>query len=117
VDIFTALQLIPKEDTTATGPVYATKPVTKGDIKVGVNITRELYAQSGSSVTAPMPDGIDSNIEYVVEEMYVKENQAIKKGDPVALLSCSDLGNLYTEYNDQIADIQDTINSKLNTLV
>lgn len=113
---YTALQLIPKEDETMTGPTYATKPVKKGDIKVGVNITGELYAQSGSSVTAPKPDGIDDTIEYVVEELYVKENQAIKKDEPVALLSSSNLSDIYSDYTDQIEDIQDTIDSKLNTL-
>lgn len=94
----TAKQLIPDASEVSTGPRYATKPVERGDIKQGVNITGQLNGNWGGSITAPKPEGItDSNgssvsVTYTIEEVFVEPNQMIKKGDNLIRLSAANLG-------------------------
>ena len=120
---YTAIQLIPDSTQTDAGPTYATKPVTRGDLKVGVNITGQLNANSGSSVSAPLPEGIDGQIKFVVEEIFVKENDEIKKDEPVLRLSAPNLADLIKETNtkiekkyQEIADVQKEIETKTEKL-
>ncbi|MEG2018320.1 MAG: efflux RND transporter periplasmic adaptor subunit [Clostridium sp.] len=116
---YTCLQLIPDATQTNAGPTYATKPVTRGDLKVGINITGQLNANSGSSVVAPLPNGVEGSVKFVVEEVFVKENDLIKKGDPVVRLSTPNLAELIGENNNsldkkyqELSDIQKEIDAK-----
>jgi HlyD family secretion protein len=120
---YTAINLIPKTKPTDVGPTYATKPVTKGDVKVGVNTTGQLNAQYGGSVGAPRPEGIEGSIKYVVEEIFVKENSQVKKDDPLFRLSASNIKDLISKNDDEISKKQkdiskeyDNINDKLRAL-
>ncbi len=119
---FTAIQLLPKASNTTQGPVYVTKPVTRGDVKVGVNTTGQLNAQYGGSVGAPRPEGIEGSIKYVVEEIFVKENSEVKKDDVLFRLS-ADLQKPLEENNAKITEKQkeisknyEDINDKLREL-
>lgn len=105
---FTAIQLIPKATDTNQGPVYVTKPVTRDDVKVGVNVTGQLNAQYGGSVGAPRPEGIEGSIKYVVEEIFVKENSDVKKDDVLFRLS-ADLQKPIEESNAKISEKQKEI--------
>lgn len=113
---YTAIQLIPKSTETNTGPTYATKPVTRGDLKVGVNITGQLNAYSGNSVFAPKPEGIEGNIKYIVEEVFVKENDEVKKDAPVVRLSASNLPELISENNKKIEKKYEEVNDLTKAL-
>ena len=113
---YTAIQLIPDSTQTNIGPTYATKPVTKGDLKVGVNITGQLNANWGGSVFAPRPDGIEGTIKYVVEEVFVKENDEVKKDAPVMRLSASNLPDLISENNKNIEKKYEEVNDMLKAL-
>ena len=46
-------QLVPPPEEEAAGPVYATKPVIRGDITVGVEVTGQLNPSSGGSIQVP----------------------------------------------------------------
>lgn len=109
---YTAIQLIPKTSDANQGPTYVTKPVTRGDVKVGVNTTGQLNAQYGGSVGAPRPEGIEGSIKYVVEEIFVKENSEVKKDDALFRLSASNLQELISKNNDEISSKQKKISEK-----
>mgnify|MGYP000848848121 CR=1 FL=1 len=126
---FTAKQLVPDSAQVSAGPKYATKPVERGSIVQGVNITGQLNGNYGGSITAPKPEGVtDSNgspitAVYTVEEIFVEPNQIIKKGDNLIRLSASNLGEILEELNDsiqskqeEIQEINEVINSKLESL-
>ncbi|MEL7647056.1 MAG: efflux RND transporter periplasmic adaptor subunit [Sedimentibacter sp.] len=126
---FTAKQLVPDTSETSTGPRYATKPVERGDIKQGVNITGQLNGNWGGSITAPKPEGItDSNgmsvsVTYTIEEVFVEPNQMIKKGDNLVRLSASNLGDILEGLTEgiqkkqkDIEDVNKTIEKKLDDL-
>ena len=113
---YTAINLIPDTNQTSTGPTYATKPVTRGDLKVGVNLTGQLNANWGGSVYAPMPEGIEGTVKYVVEEVFVKENDEVKKDSPVMRLSASNLPDLISENNSKIDNKYEEINEMLRAL-
>lgn len=125
----TAKQLIPDASEVSTGPRYATKPVVRGDIKQGVNITGQLNGNWGGSITAPKPEGItDSNgssvsVTYTIEEVFVEPNQMIKKGDNLIRLSAANLGDILEDLTDsiqkkqdEIRDINETIDGKIEDL-
>jgi len=125
----TAKQLIPDSSTVSTGPKYSTKPVVRGDIKQGVNITGQLNGNWGGSITAPKPEGVtDSNgssvtVVYNVEEVFVEPNDIIKKGDNLVRLSAQNLGEILDDLSDgiikkqeEIQEINNEINTKLEAL-
>lgn len=120
---YTAINLIPETKDTNAGPTYATKPVTRGDVKVGVNTSGQLNAQYGGAVGAPRPEGIEGSIRYIVEEILVQENSEVKKDDPLFRLSASNLQELIAKNNEDIAKKQkdiakeyEGINDKLRAL-
>lgn len=116
--IFTAKLLVPDASQVSTGPRYSTKPVEKGDIVQGVNITGQLNGNWGGSITAPKPEGVtDSNgasvsVTYTVEEVFVSPNQMIKKGDNLVRLSASNLGDILDDLTESIQKKQEDIQEK-----
>ncbi len=116
--IFTAKLLAPDSSQVSTGPRYSTKPVEKGDIVQGVNLTGQLNGNWGGSITAPKPEGVtDSNgspvsVSYTVEEVFVSPNQMIKKGDNLVRLSASNLGDILDDLTKSIQKKQEDIQEK-----
>ena len=125
----TAKQLVPDSSAVSTGPKYSTKPVVRGDIKQGVNITGQLNGNWGGAITAPKPEGVtDSNgssvtVVYNVEEVFVEPNQMVKKGENLVRLSAENLGEILDDLNDgiikkrkEIQEINDVIKTKMDSL-
>lgn len=112
---FTAKQLVPESTLVSDAPKYSTKPVVRGDIKQGVNVTGQLNGNWGGSISAPIPEGVtDSNgnpvnVTYVIEEVFVETNQMVKKGSNLVRLSAQNLGEIIDELNDGINRKQDEI--------
>ncbi len=120
---YTAIQLIPKSTETNAGPTYATKPVTRGDLKVGVNITGQLNAGWGGSVFAPKLEDVTKPIKYVVEEVFANENDEVKKDAPIIRLSVSNLPELISDGDTtleklykELSDIQAEIDTETERL-
>ncbi|QSX06956.1 efflux RND transporter periplasmic adaptor subunit [Sedimentibacter sp. zth1] len=113
---FTCLQLLPEDTETNSGPVYATKDVTRGDIQVGVNITGQLQANYGGTISAPTIEGLEASMNFKVEEVFVGENDAIKKGDKIVRLSSTNLPKLISDKNDLIHKKQEEINEAVKAL-
>lgn len=119
----TAKQLIPDSKNVSGAPRYATKAVERGDIVQGVNITGQLNGNWGGSIGAPKPDGAVDSIDYVIEEIFVKPNQMVKKGDSLIRLSSSNLGDKLEEMSntiqtkqEEIAEKNKDIKSRMDTL-
>ncbi|HBD64139.1 MAG TPA: hypothetical protein DC038_06840 [Clostridiales bacterium] len=108
----TAKQLVPDSKNVSGAPRYATKAVERGDIVQGVNITGQLNGNWGGSIGAPKPDGAVDSIDYVIEEIFVKPNQMVKKGDNLIRLSSSNLGDKLEEMSNNIQTKQEEIAEK-----
>ncbi len=108
----TAKQLVPDSKNVSGAPRYATKAVERGDIVQGVNITGQLNGNWGGSIGAPKPDGAVDSIDYVIEEIFVKPNQMVKKGDNLIRLSSSNLGDKLEEMSNTIQEKQEEIAEK-----
>lgn len=86
-------QLVPQPEDTATGPVYATQPVVRGDISVGVDTSGPLNPNRGGGIQAPggygpMPSGPTS---YIIEAVLVAEGDEVRQGQTLVRLSAADL--------------------------
>lgn len=77
------------------GPVYATAPVVRGDISVGVDASGPLQPADGGGIQAPGgwgPSGpIPGPSTYVIKEVLVKEGDAVKPGQVLVRLSSTEL--------------------------
>ena len=77
------------------GPVYSTKPVTRGDITVGIDVTGPLNPSRGGGIQSPggrdyyeMPT---SNIQYTLVEILAEEGEEVKMGQIIARLAAPEL--------------------------
>ena len=97
-------QLIPDDETQGKNEIiYSTKPVTKGDISVGVETSGQLNAAYGGGIRIPEPsDPQLFSISYVIEEFLAEEGDNLTQGDPVLKLASADLDNLIDDLEDQL---------------
>ncbi|WP_312699505.1 efflux RND transporter periplasmic adaptor subunit [Sedimentibacter sp.] len=115
---FTAKMLVPDSSQVSNEPRYSTKPVTRGDIKQGVNITGQLNGNWGGSISVPKPEGLTDasgasvSVKYKVEELFVDANQMIKKGDNLVRLSAENLGDILEDLTKSIEEKQSSISEK-----
>ncbi|NLP37413.1 MAG: efflux RND transporter periplasmic adaptor subunit [Firmicutes bacterium] len=110
-------QLIPPSEEEALGPVYATKPVTRGDITVGVEVIGNLNPSSGGGIQVPgsMYDAMSgSSITYVISEVLVGEGDVVQQGQLLVKLDAPDLGikiqNLQSELEAERRLLADLLN-------
>ena len=126
---FTARSLFPASKEVNTTQRYATKPVTRSDIKQGVNLKGQLNGNWGGIISAPRPEGItDSNnapvtVTFTVEEVFVEPNQFIKKGDNLIRLSANNLVEILEEITTdiqkkqkEIQEVNDSVRDKIDNL-
>ncbi len=79
-------QLLPAGDDDSSAPVYATEPVTRGDIAVFVEASGPLNPSSGGGIQAPLSMASGGPASYTVLETYVKEGDAVTTGQPLVKL-------------------------------
>lgn len=84
-------QLLPPPEEETSGPVYATKPVIRGDISVGVEVVGTLNPSSGGGIQVPGSMYGGSGITYVVSEVLVKEGDVVQQGQLLVKLDAPDL--------------------------
>lgn len=89
-----------------TGPVYATAPVKRGDIAVGVSARGTLYpSQEGWVYFMPFgsfPGSMPGS--FNIEEIFVSEGDTVTAGQPLLRLSAGELQN---EIDKQLEDLND----------
>ncbi|NLC77785.1 MAG: biotin/lipoyl-binding protein, partial [Clostridia bacterium] len=103
-------QLIPPPEQEVQGPVYSTKPVTRGDISVGVEVVGSLNPTSGGGIQVPgYRGGGGASTSYVIEEVLVKEGDEVKKDQLLVRLKAPELEtqikNLERRISEQKAEI------------
>ncbi len=85
-------KLIPPSAQEARGPIYATKPVVRGDVEVAVTATGPLNPTQGGGIVVPgMPMPGPSPTSYVIEEVLAKDGDAVRQGQVLVRLSGADL--------------------------
>lgn len=85
-------QLVSPPAEEAAGPVYATSPVVRGDISVGVEATGPLNPAQEGGIMVPggfMPSGPPPS--YVVQEVLAKEGDEVRAGQLLVKLSGSEM--------------------------
>jgi HlyD family secretion protein len=96
-------QLIPLPEQEMAGPVYSTQPVTRGDIRVGVDITGPLNPSRGGGLQVeyrPSSIGVSS---YIIESLLVEEGDPVRQGQVVAVLDSPDLYSKIKNLEDEIS--------------
>jgi HlyD family secretion protein len=99
-------ELVPPPAQETQGPVYSTKPVTKGDITVGIDVTGPLNPSRGGGIQAPggrnyyeMPT---SSIQYTLVEILVEEGSEVKMGQVIARLAAPELQTQIKNAKDEL---------------
>ncbi len=92
--VFAYRRLVPTADENK-GPVYATEPVVRGDITVGVDASGTLDPAEGGGIQAPGgwgPSGpIAGPSSYTIEEVLIKEGDQVTAGQVLVRLSADQL--------------------------
>lgn len=103
-------ELVPPPKQEAQGPIYSTKPVTRGDISVGVDATGPLNPSRSGGIQAPgFRDPAAGNTQYILTEQLAQEGQEVKRGQVIAKLSAPEL-------QTQIDTLESEIRSDKNFL-
>ncbi|MDN5313666.1 MAG: HlyD family secretion protein [Thermoanaerobacteraceae bacterium] len=85
-------ELVPPPKQETQGPVYSTKPVTRGDISVGVDATGPLNPSRSGGIQAPgFRESFAENIQYIISEYLVEEGKEVKRGQVIAKLEAPNL--------------------------
>ena len=102
-------ELVPPPVQEAQGPIYSTKPVTRGDISVGVEVSGPLNPSRSGSIMAPggrnYYDISSSNIQYTLVEILAEEGEAVQMGQVIARLAAPQLQN-------QIKNVQNELDNE-----
>jgi multidrug efflux pump subunit AcrA (membrane-fusion protein) len=104
-------ELVPPPEVKAKGPVYSTKPVTRGDISVGVEATGPLNPSRSGGIQAPggFRDPSTTSVQYTISEYLAEEGSEVKQGQLIARLEAPDL-------EIQIENLRDELESEKNFL-
>lgn len=96
-------RLVPPPAEEAQGPVYSTRPVTRGDISVGVETTGPLNPSRGGGIQAPGgPEAMRLNVSYLLEELLVQPGDAVSQGQLIARLSAPSLETQMETLTEQL---------------
>ncbi|HHW03080.1 MAG TPA: efflux RND transporter periplasmic adaptor subunit [Thermoanaerobacterales bacterium] len=80
-------QLVPPPVQETQGPVYSTKPVTRGDISVGVDVTGSLNPSRSGGIQVPgSREYSTDNVQYIISEILAQEGEEVKRGQVIAKL-------------------------------
>jgi len=101
-------QLIPPPQQEAQGPVYSTKPVTRGDLTVGVDVTGSLNPSSSGSIRAPgSRDYTGQSTQYVITEILAEEGTEVKQGQVIARVEAPGLQTQLDSLESEIKSNKD----------
>ena len=96
--------LVPPPQKEAQGPVYSTKPVTRGDITIGVEATGPLNPSRSGGIQAPgsYQDAESGLIQYTIVELLAQEGEEVKMGQVIARLEAPALQTKIMSLQDEI---------------
>lgn len=108
-------QLVPPPETAALGPVYATKPVTRGDISVGVEVVGSLNPSAGGGIQVPGLLTHDmSAVSYIISEVLVREGDVVTQGQVLARMDAPGLKSQIDKLNSDLAAERAALAALLN---
>ncbi len=119
--VYAYKQLVPPPEE-AQGPVYATKPVVKGDIAVGVETTGTLNPSGGGSLRTPgsRSANVSGSYSFILDELLAEEGDEIKKEQIVARLASPQLESKIESVEDKLEmdrkSLADLLNVDVNEL-
>lgn len=93
-------QLVPPPEEVATGPVFSTHKVARGDISVGVEAMGSLSPALAGGLEVPhgqMPGG-----NFVIDRILVKPGETVSQGQVVAVLSAPELAPRIKTLEEQL---------------
>lgn len=113
-------QLVPPPQEEVTGPIYSTKPVTKGNISVGVETTGPLNPSSGGGIQVSggnyYMEG-SSSIAYIIDQVLVEEGDEVKQGDVLVRLAAPTLVSQIETLEEQLLSLKKSLASLMNVPV
>jgi len=114
-------QLVPPPQEETQGPVYATKPVVRGDIQVGVEVTGTLNPSRGGSLRTPGSYdhrmNTSYNFNFIIDEILAEEGDEVKKGQVVMRLISPELETKIETLEDQLEADKEALADKMNVSV
>jgi len=102
-------QLLPPEVEEATGPIYSTKEVVRGDISVGVETSGGLNSSRNGGIMVPGNRYERGTVSYIIKEFLVEQGDMVEKDQPLAILDSSKL-------EDDIKQKTELLETKVKTL-
>lgn len=102
------------------GVRYATAEVRRGDLTVGVTARGMLNPTHGGQIQTPYPRGpvsFDFSWNFQVAEIYVKEGDPVKQGDPILQLRASQMEPRIQEMEDELRQKQQNLSDRLGVPV
>lgn len=107
-------ELVPPPPAETMGPVYATRPVTRGNLSVGVEAVGPLNPTRGGEIVVPggpgpMGPGTAAVGNYSITEILVKEGDEVRQGQLLVKLNASDL-------QGQIATVEEQLQTEIKSL-
>lgn len=111
-------QLAPPPQAAALGPVYATKPVTRGDISVGVEVVGPLNPSRGGGIQVPGFQAVGMPAtSYIISEILVQEGDVVQKGQTLARLAAPDLKAQIDKLQSDLVTERESLADLLNVSV
>lgn len=85
-------QLVPPPEQEANAPLYASQPVVKGDISVGVEVTGSLNPSNGGGIRIPGSRNYSSGASsYVIDKILAEEGNTVSQGEVLVKLAAPNL--------------------------
>ncbi|WDV46043.1 efflux RND transporter periplasmic adaptor subunit [Clostridiaceae bacterium M8S5] len=96
-------ELMPSQEVSGEKVIqYATVPVEKGDINVGVDTAGRIMGSWGGGIEVPGQRYGRISVNYIVDEVLIKEGQAVKKDEVLIKLKSPDLDAKLKEAKDKL---------------
>ncbi|WP_066506266.1 efflux RND transporter periplasmic adaptor subunit [Abyssisolibacter fermentans] len=96
-------ELVPNNDVAeAQGPIYSTQDVVKGNISVGVDTSGRVNETHGGGIKIPGDRYSGTQINYVIEKVFVEDGDSVKKDQLLVRLSSPDLDSKIKEAKDRL---------------
>ncbi len=109
-------QLVPPPEEVDKGLDYATKPVVRGDISVGVEATGTLNPSKGGGLRVPgsRAGTFSGSYGFIVDEILVEEGDEVRKGQVVVKLKSPDLAARIENLEEQIEAQRQSVADLMN---
>lgn len=102
-------ELMPEKVIESTGPIYSTQEAFKGDISVGVETTGMLNETYGGSLFIPGERYTPNVINYVIEEIFAKEGDSVKKDQVIVKLKSPELEDKVSRKKEELQLVREEL--------